>query len=278
VTVPSRRVLTDRLRPLAQWLRRRRTRGGAAICGLGLVATVSYGAYRAVGVAQSHPYFALTTIDVDGNRWVDRNEILQSAGVSEGTSIWLAAPTQLRVRLLSHPRIERVAVRREFPNRLVIAVRERRPVAIVHLDQLQYVDRSGRIFGPLRDEDSRDLPLITGLEDEGSRDFVAIGVHRALRLSRLYERMSGVGTLSEIHVDRQAGVTVFPQRVAVAVVLGWGGWHEKLVRVARVLAAWEGQEGRLAAVNASFRDIVVVRLREEHQAPAGRAPKRSQRV
>lgn len=276
---PSRRrALMDCLRQPVRWVRRLRTPAGMAMCALALVGPGAYGVYRTVGLVRSHPYFALTSIDIDGNRWVDRREILQWAGIAEGSSIWEAGPTLLRARLLRHPRIERVMVRREFPNRLVITVRERRPVAIVHLDQLQYVDRSGCLFGPLRDEDSRDLPLITGLEDAGSRDFVAIGVHRALRLSRLYERMNGAGTLSEIHLDRQAGVTIFPQRVAVAVVLGWGGWQEKLGRVARVLKAWEGQEARLAAVNASFRDIVVVRLHEEHQPPAGHALKRSQRV
>jgi len=277
VNRPSPRVLAGYLRRPVQWLRGGPLRGVAWVCGITLAAVSACGAYRTVGVVQSHPYFALTTIDVDGNHAVGRNEILEWADVSEGSSIWHAAPTSVRVRLLSHPRIEQVAVRREFPNRLIIHVRERRPLAIVRLDQLQYVDRDGHLFGPLRDDDTRDLPLITGLEGDGSRNFVAIGVHRALQLSRLYGRMRGVDTLSEIHVDRRAGVTIFPQRPPVAVVLGWGGWREKLTRVARVLTAWEGQVGRLAVVDASFRDMVVVRL-HELQAPPARAPKRSQKV
>jgi hypothetical protein len=46
-----------------------------------------------------------------------------------------------------------------------------------------------------------------------------------------------------------------------------------------VFAAWEGQVERLAAVDVSFRDVVVVKLRVEERHPAAvRAPKRGMRV
>ena len=55
-----------------------------------------------------------------------------------------------------------------------------------------------------------------------------IGMHRALQLVRWCERLNSLDAVSEIHVDRRRGVTVFPRRTAVAVVLGWGSWREKL--------------------------------------------------
>ena len=76
-----------------------------------------------------------------------------------------------------------------------------------------------------------------------------------------------------MRVDRNRGLTVFPLRTAVSVVLGWGGWREKLVRSARVLAAWEGQVSRVAAVDVSFRGLAVVKLHEEHRPPAVRSKK-----
>ena len=198
-------------------------------------------------------------------------------GRQRASSIWDAAPDLVRVRLQSHPWVRRVSVQREFPNRLKIGIDERRPVAIVRLDELNYVDRSGRILGPLRDGDSRDFPLITGLEEAEPSGFTPIGVHRALRLLRLCERLNCVDAISEVHVDRNRGITVFPLRTAVAVVLGWGSWREKLARSARVFAAWEGQVERLAAVDVSFRDMVVVKLRDERPA-AGRSAKKALRV
>ena len=84
--------------------------------------------------------------------------------------------------------------------------------------------------------------------------------------------------ISEVHVDPEKGITVFPLRTAVAVVLGWGGWREKLARSARVFAAWDGQVERLEQVDVSFRRTVVVKLREENHPTAVRSRRKGLRV
>jgi POTRA domain-containing FtsQ-type protein len=274
--------LRDRWRHLARlgvgWMRRAWVPAVGSLCGVGLAAAVWYGVPWAAKRLAAHPYFALAPIEVDGNRWLTRGEVLEQAGVGDGRSVWEAAPHVLRARLLRHPRIQQATVQREFPNHLRIRVEERRPAAIVRLDALNYVDRHGHVLGPLRDDDSRDFPLITGLEGADARDFIPLGLHRAQQLLRLCERLGGFDAISEVHVDRYGGVTVFPLRTAVAVVLGWGSWREKLARSARVFAAWEGQVGRVAAVDVSFREITVVKLREERHPAAVRASKRAMRV
>lgn len=263
---------------LDSWLPGARHSILAAACGVSLAVCLWYGVPPAVVLAKSHRYFALTTIELDGNLRLGRREVLQWAGVNQRTSIWDATPDMVRLRLQSHPWIQRALVQREFPNRLSISVEERRPVAIVRLQDLNYVDRGGRILGPLREGDSPDFPLITGLENAALSDFVPVGVHRALRFLRLCERTAnGFDAVSEVHVDRNRGLTVFPLRTAVTVVLGWGSWREKLARSARVLAAWEGQAGRLTTVDVSFRDLVVVKVRDQHRPAAARS-KRGVRV
>jgi cell division protein FtsQ len=265
-------------RVAAAWMRRAWIPAVGSLCGVGLAAAVWYGVPWAAKRLAAHPYFALAPIQVDGNRWLTRAEVLAQAEVADGHSVWGAAPHVLRARLLRHPRIQQATVRREFPNSLRITVQERRPAAIVRLDTLNYVDRHGHVLGPLRDDDSRDFPLITGLEDPQARGFIALGLHRTQQLLRLCERLGAFDAISEVHIDQQGGVTVFPLRTAAAVVLGWGSWREKLARSARVFAAWEGQVGRVAAVDVSFREITVVKLREERHPAAGRTSKRALRV
>jgi cell division protein FtsQ len=244
----------------------------AAGCGIGLAAALWYGLPRLAYLVKTHRYFTLTNILVRGNRRVTRSDVLQWAGVTEATSAWDAAPDEVRMRLQSHPWVRRAAVQREFPNRLGIGIEERQPVAIVRLGELNYVDRSGRILGALSDGDSRDFPLINGLEEAGPSGFTPVGVRRALRLLRLCERLRCVDGVSEVYVDQNRGITIFPLRPATAVVVGWGSWREKLTRSARVFAAWKGQLERLAAVDVSFRDMVVVKLRDQRPA-VGRAKK-----
>ncbi len=282
-TTPAR-ARGARLRAVLQWAlgiewpRRLRFGAAAAACGVSLACGLWFGVPWGLHRITAHQYFALTTIEIDGNRRVDRGEVLQWAGVYEGRSVWGAAPGIVRARLLSHPWIREAQVQREFPNRLTITLQERRPVAIVLVDGPRYVDRFAHVLGPLRDDDSRDYPIISGLDGAEAADFATIGMHRALQLLRWCERLHSLDAVSEIHVDRQRGVTVFPRRTAVAVVLGWGHWREKLQRSARVFAAWEGQVDRLTAVDLSFRDLVVVRLRAEPHPTAARPPKRGTKV
>jgi cell division protein FtsQ len=264
--------------PYLRSLRHARAGAIGAPCGVALAAALWYGAPAALRWVTSHPYFALTTIEIDGNRRLSRDEILQNAGVRIGSSVWDATPSIVRPRLQSHPWIRRVSVRREFPDRLMITVQERRPVAIARLATLSYVDRDGHVLDALHDDDSRDFPLITGLESADAADFRNLGIHRALQFLRRYQRTNCFEAVSEIHVDRQRGITVFPLRTAVAVVLGWGSWREKLAHSARVFAAWEGQMGRVVAVDVSFRDLVVVKLREERHPTVVRSSKHGVRV
>ena len=265
-----------RLRP--EWLRRARLSVIGAACGIGLASGLWYGLPPTMRWFKSHSYFAVTRISVDGNRRLSRTEILQWTDLSDGMSIWDAAPGSVRRRLRSHPWIQQVSVQRQFPRGLVIRLQERRPVAIALLDQAYYIDRGGNILGALRDDDSRDFPIITGLEGTDAQGFTVVAVHRALQLLRWCERLNCFDAVSEVHVDRDRGVTVFPLRSAVAVVLGWGSWRQKLARSARVFAAWEGQVGRLTAVDVSFRNLVVVKLHEESHPAAGRSSRRGTRV
>jgi cell division protein FtsQ len=242
--------------------------------------TATLGQFGPSGVhwIRTHPYFVLKDVEVRGNRRLTRLEVLDAAGIVEGASVWDAAPAALRMRLQGHPWIRRAVVQRRFPDHLVIGIRERHPVAIARLDQLDYVDRSGAVLGPLRDDDSRDFPVITGLERPASRELVPLGFHRVLQLLRICERTNGFDTVSEIHVDPDRGITLFPLHSAVAVVLGWGGWREKLGRSARVFAAWQGQLDRVVAVDVSLRDAVVVKLHEEPRPAAVRPSRKGVRV
>jgi cell division protein FtsQ len=178
----------------------------------------------------------------------------------------------VRARLEAHPWIAHATVRREFPGRLEVVVRERRPEAIAVLDDLYYVDRSCVTFGPLRAQDGRDYPLITGLDPamaEGPRTWA---LRRTLRLLRRCERQPCVWELSEVHLGDRRGVVVYPAAPRVPIVLGWGSWPAKLERAQRALDAWGDAGERLALLDLRFRNQVVVLLRQLPAPPPATAP------
>jgi len=238
------------------------------ILGVGAVLLGTVGVYelvQAAPVVTMHPYFTLTEIRVDGNRRLERDQVLEWAELQKGMSSWDASPETIQANLLRNPWIREAEVERKLPNGLSIFVAERRPAAIVRLERFYYVDQQGRILGPLGPHDSRDFPIIGGFTGAEAKNYAPAGIRHALRLLRLCARESTFAHVSEISVDREYGPTLYPASPAVGVRLGWGNWRQKLGRSLRVLKAWEGRTDELHLIDLSFRNRAVVKLK---QAPA----------
>lgn len=230
---------------------------------------------------RGHRYFALTDLSIQGaGPFLSDEEILAWLGVSETTRIWDLTPTRVLLRLQAHPLIERATVERAFPNHFSIRVRERRPEALALLDELHYVDRHGQVLKKLEPGDDPDYPIVTGLGPDTTPGYRAWAVRRALRLYRLCRRTNCFGGVSEIHLDVQHGIVLYPRAPRVAVSLGWGSWREKLRRAEYVLNLWKGQTHRLARLQLRFRNRVVVELKEpaKKSGPQVRSLSRRQKV
>jgi cell division protein FtsQ len=212
---------------------------------------------------REHPYFAIKQVTVRGaGELLERGAVLRWLDIRDSSNSWDASPHRWRRRLEAHPMIARAEVRREFPGRYEIEVRERRPQAIVLLGEPFYVDRAGNAFGPLGQNHSADYPVITGVDDEMPPGYRRWLLRRALRLTRLCERIGCFGGVSEINLHPQLGPILYPVSPAVPVIVGWGSWAEKLGRATRALDQWQGREASLSSVDVRFRDQVVVRLAE----------------
>jgi hypothetical protein len=179
-------------------------------------------------------------------------------------------------RLATNGWVRSATVRRQLPDRVVLHVREHRPVAILAVADerpgLYYLAANGRIFAPVGRGDARDLPFVTGLARKdvaGGDAFGPRAVRRALALLRQAARYPQVGTVSELHVDRESGLTLMPTRPALPIEMGWAGHDAKLARVAEVLPLWAGREGELRSVSCAFEDQVVLRTRAARTPVAG---------
>jgi cell division protein FtsQ len=229
------------------------------------------GALRVAAATADHPYFAVREIEVDGGR--DTSAVLAWAGVEPGASLWHVAAAATEERLLSQPRIRSAVVRREFPDRLRITVEERRPVAVWLLAEPLFVDADGVAFAPLARESLAGLPCITGLrrEDAARAGWLAERLREAARVVVLWSARAGWPDLSELRVDRNGDVVVFPERPAIAVRFPRGADEEPFSRLAAVLDVWRGREGRVAAVDLSVPGLAIVRTKTaERRAPAAR--------
>lgn len=250
----------------------RRLVAQALVLGLGILGLLTCWPLIREGV-QRHPYFAVREVVVRGNRRLAPDDVRRAAGIEPGISIWDVDCRTAEERLVAEPWLRTARVRRELPGRVVIAVREERPVAILTTTRgagapaLYYLATRGRVFAPVRAGDPRDFPYVTGLDADdldGGEAFGPRAVRRALELLRVAARS---GPVSEVHVDRTHGLTLLPVRPTVPVEVGWGRFAERLARLPAVMHQWTGREAEIVSVSLEFDDEVIVRTRTAPTKP-----------
>ena len=244
---------------------RRLAFASVGVAGVAIIAVVHLYGPGVLAAVADHPYFAVSEIVVTPTHHVRGGALLESVNLRPGQSLWRIDPEDLAARLEAQPWIRRARVRREFPRRLVVDVAELVPVAILFLDQLYYVDSTGVAFVKVGEREPLDLPFVTGVEaaivgDE--RPFARHAIRQALRVLDLMQAAGLPFRVSEVHIEREQGISVFPIEPRVALTFGWSGFKTKLTRLERVLQDFRGRESQIREIDLTMGAGAVVRLRQ----------------
>ncbi len=246
------------------WLRRG---GQLALGGLLVAATIWLGE-QSVRYAHQADAFAIREIVIDGNRQLEAIDVRRAARLQIGSNIFEFSAENARNHLLQHPWIEEAKVVRKLPGRVRIEILERKPVALVALDQLYLVSEEGAVFKRLGVDDPVDLPVITGIASERFYDDFEYRKAILLRSMALLQDYEGAGLakrepVSEIHFEGANGIELFVGDDGMNVRLGNGQHRQKLRRLRQVLKRLSNENTRPSYVyldNVRSPERVTVRL------------------
>ncbi len=178
--------------------------------------------------------FSLRLVDMNPCAHVSGDEI---TGILKGVgqrNIWSLSKEEIGRRILSHPFVREVAVWKAFPDKLVVRIEEREPVAMINLDALYYVDERGSIFKRLTAYDAKNFPILTGFsrDDLMAKDPVTIrNLKRTIDLLRHTETGSLSRNISEVHYDAQDGYTLVTRDHGLQFKIGTMAFPEAMQRV-----------------------------------------------
>jgi cell division protein FtsQ len=182
-------------------------------------------------------YLSIRETIVRGCKELTEKEILSLAAVRPATNILALNLEAIAHRIRTNPWISEVFIGREFPNRLVIVVKERKVVALLQGDGgLRLLDSDGTPFKRLESGDETNLPILTGCVREGRID--AMLVRKSLSLiSYLADAKDtpAIGAVSEIHGNETFGLSLFTD-TGLCLQLGFDGYENKLKRLPPVMA------------------------------------------
>ncbi len=157
VRVRTREISRHRRASLIYWL-------SAALLLAIIGGAIYLGATRGLArLFYQNPDYNITTLQVETDGVLTRDQVLDSAGLREGMNIFHVNLDQARERLETLPLVQKAQVQRHLPNKVAIILVERRPIAWVAPEQTAV---PGKPVTPLTREEifsSKDTFLVDGI-------------------------------------------------------------------------------------------------------------------
>lgn len=170
VKVRSRKALQHRNRRIVSWL-----------CKLILLTSLIGGIYYGVNHGLNrflwqNPDYLITDIEIIKDGTLSRGQVLNTAAFNEGQNIFSINLSRARKDLANLPQVEHVVIQRVLPNKIVITLAERKPVAWLAANSVEdpstsdlsfLVDAKGALIkGNMQQPEYLHLPVIYGIEIE----------------------------------------------------------------------------------------------------------------
>ena len=230
----SRARLARRMTRRARWV-------AARLVPIGVSLAVLAAGGAAIGWLLTSPRFAITEVAVVGASRLTPEEIVAASGIGPGTNLFRLDRSAVVARLEGLPLVRRADLVRRFPNRVTVAVEERRPFTLAHAGRLHWIDEQGVSLGAEPRAVVPQAPVITGLSPA--------------------DLAAGDGLLrqiSENDVSRPDGPVLYTVE-GVEVRLGAEDWEARLGRLQGVLAQVRAGGEPVNAIDLRFRDQVVLK-------------------
>jgi cell division protein FtsQ len=252
----SRVRLARRVTRRARWV-------AARIVPIGVSLAVLGAGGAAIGWLLTSPRFAITEVAVVGASRLTPEEIVAASGIGPGTNLFRLDRGAVVARLEGLPLVRRADLVRRFPNRVTVAVEERRPFTLAHAGRLHWIDEQGVSLGAETRAVVPQAPVITGLSpadlaagDGTPTPRVAAGI--SLLRVLLRSETALLRQISEIDVSRPDGPVLYTVE-GVEVRLGAEDWEARLGRLQGVLAQVRAGGEPVNAIDLRFRDQVVLK-------------------
>lgn len=183
--------------------------------------SMALAARKAHRFATTDSRFELNDPELQGVENASRAKILRSFAPDAGRSVFHVPLAERRRRLLAIDWVDDASLSRLWPNRLVVRIHERKPVAFVILPGHRYalIDTQGVLLSPPRRR--FEFPVLSGItEDQNERD-------RRDRVRAMLRLLDGLGPraardISEVNASSVADLRLTTQVGGRAVELWMG--------------------------------------------------------
>ncbi|TKJ41492.1 hypothetical protein CEE37_02715 [candidate division LCP-89 bacterium B3_LCP] len=176
--------------------------------------------------------FKLEEVCFTGNEHIEETDLLSLLPEVIGINLFSLDLNIIKHAVLQHPWVLEASVHRRLPDRLLIRVEEKQPVALVKLKTLQAISASGDLLPLDKWHGAIDLPLIQAAKFQNSLKDDKINNRRLMDITRsvaaLKKRIPDLWLLiSEITLDRKGRIVMYPSCSHTCILVGDElGWQQ----------------------------------------------------
>jgi cell division protein FtsQ len=213
----------------------------------------------------SAPYFEIKETSVRGLKELTEKDVLTLVEIKPGQNILAVNVDVLARRVAVNPWVKNVYVGREFPNRIVVDVRERNPIALVkQASDFYLMDSEGIVFKKLSQGDEVDLAIITGInvQDKTKSKLLSdtLSLLRVFSGSNLY---SFLGAISEAHIDEVFGLSLLTDK-GLYLKMGMDDFEKKLRKLALVINDMEKRGINSSSLTVDLADAAKITISQKN--------------
>ncbi|OQX85940.1 hypothetical protein B6D60_07055 [candidate division KSB1 bacterium 4484_87] len=212
--------------------------------------------------------FKLRAVQISGNHYVTKEDIARLIDIDFSKDLFQIDVDSIQRSLTRHPMVRSVVVSRSYPSVLKIKIAEHQLVAGVAGSEIVAASDTKKLIFDYPAEALYDLPVITGIhfkyDDTGKRvpENDELLAYCIAILKKIREKDPVLYTdISELHYDKDAGISFFLKDNNLPVILGKGKiaarlngfsalYHQKLRRK---------QLKDVLAIDARFRGQIVIK-------------------
>lgn len=174
--------------------------------------------------------FRVRSVVITGNEHLTDDELKGMAGISSEENLFRMSSSRIASKLAASPWIRSVAVRKEFPDRLLIQISEAEPFALLEMKgKLFIVDDRGAMLEELRNIAVPFLPVILSNPYQEKEAFLeAITLAKVIKNTGLMSRKDHIEIIS--HKPQEMSVNID----GIVVKIGAGDYEDKLAGLADI--------------------------------------------
>jgi cell division protein FtsQ len=223
-----------------------------AIIGFGL----SLGVVVFLSAALAHSYYALLDapwfrveeVAIIGLKHLKEDEILNALMIPPDASLLNLKSAQLAKRLEALPWLESSSVQLALPNRIVVEISEREPLAVIHAEDFYLIDTEGKVVSRASAEQRQGFLLFEGFSGQKLKEGEALppdvlkGLKALLAELEQSKQWLPLNLILECRWNAETGYALYLARNSIGIQLGWDDFKQKLHHLQRVFAILEERQ------------------------------------